>query len=418
MWPVQISLAHFCENDGPTSVLCTEVVKAPCPACPSDRSDASSIRNCAGADKEENEAFRKRSVGRPSTAGCEQEVDEGTFHMADLEEAIKADATAPTSAAQEVHDKTRNNHLQDDQDKVNPLAKQDGGCLSCSISLPEETISRLPSWAPGSPRKDGMGRNGGPIMRTTERVCAHWTQQVGLEAEAAAECKFHHSSPQSFESATSTSSCYPHEYIYWTTSSPWAPNTYSILRRSTIRTLSCEQIHRGLTYGALAFTDPVDGYTVAFKFRLKDPYARGSQRHYALIALMGKNPTHEHRSTAIIWRVFEEIARKLMARAENVIQQGKTAGNGRGGRKPPMSGSSFLTGRAADPDGFPRRNGGLHIRARGLAEMVGDELIFAHLHREFTCLLQTLGRHFGRASFKPSEHPRHHIRTSTSFRHI
>ena len=57
--------------------------------------------------------------------------------------------------------------------------------------------------------------------------------------------------------------------------------------------------------------------------------------------------------------------------------------------------SSFLTGRTRDPDGYPRRNGAANMRARGLAEMVGDELFFARLHKDFVHLLQILGRQFG-----------------------
>ncbi len=74
--------------------------------------------------------------------------------------------------------------------------------------------------------------------------------------------------------------------------------------------------------------------------------------------------------------------------------------------------SSFLTGRTVDPDGYPRRSGGSNVRARGLAEMVGDELIFAHVHGEFTYLLQNLGRQLGGMSITPPKrdgggHPAH-----------
>lgn len=107
-----------------------------------------------------------------------------------------------------------------------------------------------------------------------------------------------------------------------------------------------------------------------------------------------------YKVTATIWRAFRRIAAGIIARTESVILQGKVEENVRGGRKPLMPGSSFLTGRTLDPDGYPRRNGGSNMRARGLAEMVGDELIFAHIHGEFTYLLQNLGRQFSEVSFK------------------
>lgn len=325
--------------------------------------------------------------------------------MADLQEAIEPHTdSAPDStstrigASPEVQRESRGSGPDKGRYKPDKVLSDDGGCVSCSISLPEDTISQLPAWAPGSPRKGGVGRNGSPVMRTTEKVFAHWNQHPVVEDEA--EVKFQQSTPESFASDASIAAYHPHELIYRTTCSPIEPNTYSILRRATIRTLSCEQLPRGLTSGALSFADPVDGYTVAYKFRLSDPYARGCQRHYALIALVGQDPKRMFKVTAIIWRAFRRIAAGIIARTERVILQGKMEENVRGGRKPLMPGSSFLTSRTLDPDGYPRRNGASNMRARGLAEMVGDELIFAHIHGEFTYLLQNLGRQFSEVSFK------------------
>ena len=329
----------------------------------------------------------------------------GSFDMADLQEVIEPSTESvadlpltSTDATQETQGESRGRALDNGRYKPYKVPGVDGGCASCSISLPENTISQLPAWAPGSPRKDGYGRNGSPVMRTTEKVFVHWNQQHAADVEA--DDKFQQSTPESFASDGSMAACHPHELIYRTTCSPIDPNTYSILRRATIRTLSCEQLFRGLTSGALSFDDPVDGYTVAYKFRLPDPYARGCQRHYALIALVGQDPTRMYRVTAIIWRAFRRIAAGIIARTENVILQGKVEESVRGGRKPLTPGSSFLTARTLDPDGYPRRNGGSNVRARGLAEMVGDELIFAHIHGEFTYLLQNLGRQFSEVSFK------------------
>ena len=288
------------------------------------------------------------------------------------------------------------------EERRNPALKalgDDGGCVSCSISLPGSTISQLPVWAPGSPKKDGIGRNGSPVMRTTEKVFGHWSQNS--ESEVEDDPKFPQSSPTSFASDTSRSSCHSHEFIYRTTSSPIDPNTYAILRRATIRALSCEQLPRGLTSGALSFGDPVDGYTVAYKFRLPDPFARGCQRYYALLALAGQDSARMYKATPIIWRAFRRVAEGIMARTETVIVQSQTVENVRGGWKPAMPVSSFLTGRTVDPDGYPRRSGGSNVRARGLAEMVGDELIFAHVHGEFTYLLQNLGKQLGGMSVQP-----------------
>lgn len=329
-----------------------------------------------------------------------------TFDPDDLQDAITTQAGPGTvsqspdgSRKQGYQHKTEGNRSDGRQDTSYKVLGDDGGCVSCSISLPSATISQLPVWAPGSPKKDGIGRNGSPVMRTTEKVFGHWNQNP--ESDADDEPKFPQSSPTSFASDTSTSSSHPHEFIYRTTSSPIDPNTYSILRRATIRALSCEQLPRGLTSGALSFGDPVDGYTVAFKFRLPDPYARGCQRYYALLALAGQDSARMYKATPIIWRAFRRIAEGIMTRTETVIVQSQTVENVRGGWKPAMPVSSFLTGRTVDPDGYPRRSGGTNVRARGLAEMVGDELIFAHVHGEFTYLLQNLGKQLGGMSVKP-----------------
>lgn len=407
---LQLSLAHFCENDGPTSILCTQVFPVSCLACWPDRSGGSSIGECVGADSAEDVRYGESGVGRPSaslsdSSRRDEVLDVGSFDMADLQQAIDPHTgCAPLSvstkpgATQEAQRESRGGALDNGRYKPYKVLGEDGGCVSCSISLPEDTVSQLPAWAPGSPRKGGNGRNGSPVMRTTEKVFAHWNQQPVAEAEA--EDKFQQSTPDSFASDASMAACHPHELIYRTTCSPIDPNTYSILRRATIRTLSCEQLPRGLTSGALSFADPVDGYTVAYKFRLSDPYARGCQRHYALIALVGQDPTRMYKVTAIIWRAFRRIAAGILARTERVILQGKLEDNVRGGRRPLMPGASFLTSRTLDPDGYPRRTGGSNMRARGLAEMVGDELIFAHIHGEFTYLLQNLGRQFSEVSFK------------------
>lgn len=55
--------------------------------------------------------------------------------------------------------------------------------------------------------------------------------------------------------------------------------------------------------------------------------------------------------------------------------------------------SSFLTQRPRDPDGQPRRAG--QTQPRNLAEIIGDENIFAILHQYFVHVLRCLGDRFG-----------------------
>lgn len=367
-----------------------------CASCWPPGSVSSSIQ---GLDEDETEDRKcKKRQPRLSSKKENRIPDGGSFDLAELHDALDAETAAGLQSPIRtmtlgLSTRIERNDAQDSRNEPYQSQGDDGGCVSCSISLPDGTISQLPLWAPGSPKKGGTGRNGSPVMRTTEKVFGNWNQDSGAEVEETPH--FQQSSPDSFVSNTSRSSCHPHELIYRTTSSPIDPDTYSILRRATIRTLSCEQLPRGLTSGAISFGDPVDGYTVAYKFRLPDPYARGCQRYYALLALAGQDPGRVYKATPIIWKAFRRIAASIMSKAEGTISHNQPSENTRGGRKQAMPISSFLTGRTIDPDGYPRRNGGSSTRARGLAEMVGDELIFAHLHGEFTYLLQNLGRQLG-----------------------
>ncbi len=305
--------------------------------------------------------------------------------LAHLDEATAL--TSPTSPTSSSESFERLRH------KPYTVPSDGGGCVSCTISIPSTVSSKLPSGAPGSPRVDGIGRNGSPILRSKWAVPASPSQQWSFEGDD--ETSFPQSSPESYASGSSRSSDHTHTLTYLTTSSPVESNTYSLLRRACIRTLSCEQLPRGLTCGPLSFGDPIAGYTIAYKFRLPDPHARGRQRYYALLALAGQDPGRSFKAMPVIWRAFERMAAGIMANTERAILNDKTTEVNKEENRSVAPVSSFLTGRTRDPDGYPRRNGAANMRARGLAEMVGDELFFARLHKDFVHLLQILGRQFG-----------------------
>ena len=261
------------------------------------------------------------------------------------------------------------------------------------MSLPEDTSKKLPAGAPGSPKANGTGMNGSPILRSREYLQIYGSQQSDSDSEKD-EPTVHRSSPESF--ASDASSIYhKHTLTYISTSTPLESNTFSIVRRAIIRTLSCEQLPRGLTAGQLSFGDPINGYAIAYKFRISDPHARGGHRKYALLAL-ASNERRACQATAFIWTRFQHIAAGIMARTEHAIQQSK--GIGADGDENSTSNvmpiSSFLTGRMTDPDGYPR-NGGARPRPRGLPDIVGDEKFFAELHLDFICLLRDLRWRFG-----------------------
>lgn len=126
--------------------------------------------------------------------------------------------------------------------------------------------------------------------------------------------------------------------------------------------------------------------------------ARGKRRSYALVALAGKDAGRAFRACPVIWRAFGRIASGIVSSAEKYQEDEKRReeeqnGASRAGGRQYTPVSSFLTGRALDPDGQPRRLG--QIRARNLAEIVGNQYIFAEIHANFVALLQQLGTMFG-----------------------
>ncbi|MCJ1256757.1 hypothetical protein MMC24_004581 [Lignoscripta atroalba] len=286
-------------------------------------------------------------------------------------------------------------------DGSKPLSGLSSGgdeCASCSISLPDDTSSKLPAGAPGSPRKDGTSRNGSPLLRSKEAIHACGNEVLDYEND---HVRLDSNPPASFESHGSAPSCHTHTLTYISTAAPADSNTFSMLRRATIRTLSGEQLPRGQTLGPLWFGDSLTGYTIGYKFRLADAHARGRQRYYAMIALVGSDARRAFEAGAYIWAFFEQIAVHIIQTAERVARRNTVAGDNVAEKREFTPISSFLTGRTVDPDGFPRRIGAANVRASGLAELVGNENFFFELHKNFVVSLQNLGRLFDGMTFEP-----------------
>ncbi|KAI9822575.1 MAG: hypothetical protein M1827_000294 [Pycnora praestabilis] len=291
---------------------------------------------------------------------------------------------------------------------------EEEACANCCLSLPKEFSESLPDGFPGSPKKDGKGRNGSPTLRSkgafmTYSSHAEWEEEVDWNGDWA-----HHDyagkyteSPDelptpaihpSMTSSTSSSSPEPHTHTltFLTSHNPPSPSYYSMLRRSCIRSLTCENLPRGSPSGAIMFGDPVAGYTIAYIFRLSDPSARGRRRSYALIALAGRDVLKAADLFHEISLKFKGIAESMTAMADQVSiaeamhlkYEQKRAGN-----KDITPVSSFLSGRTVDPDGYPRRAG--DIRAKGLPELVGEDNLFVRIHQEFVQMLEYLGSTHG-----------------------
>lgn len=356
-------MTHFCEVHGPTSIICSQVLPFACTQCHPDPDHHSEPATPESKSPE-------KSAATPDTKSQSPKIEDHPYFL------------RPQAASVE--------------DRSSRVGNTDGDtCASCSLSLPEDVSKQLPSGPPGT----GKGANGSPVLRSREVVYSCGNSHSDMDDDAT-DSHTHASPPESLHSSSvaSDASCHTHILTYLSLRGPPKPADYTLLRRSSIRTLSCELLPRGLSSGPICFGDSAAGYTIAYIFRLPDPMARGKRRSYALVALAGKDAGRAFRACPVIWRAFGRIASSIVGAAERFQEEEKrreeqsSPGSKPGSRQyPPVS--SFLTGRAMDPAGQPRRLG--QIRARNLAEIVGNEYIFAELHAHFVALLQQLGSMFG-----------------------
>ncbi|KAI9685277.1 MAG: hypothetical protein M1822_004650 [Bathelium mastoideum] len=211
-----------------------------------------------------------------------------------------------------------------------------------------------------SPTKDGKGRHGSPVLRTSEGLvvpgCALNSEDefdessspdLGSTTESSdteqpkpprsttsttlripSNLARSHAAISSPSTASSTSSSalyttrhhtHRHTIDYVTTRQPPSPTAYTLLRRACINTLSVESLPRGASAGFLFFGDAHKGYTLAYVFRVPDPRARGRWRTYALLMLGGHAGWRTTRAYRAVTRAFENMAARIVRMANAVI---------------------------------------------------------------------------------------------------
>ncbi|KAL4920967.1 vesicle coat protein [Aspergillus aurantiobrunneus] len=383
-----LSLTHFCEVHGPTSIICSQVLPFSCSQCYPEKPNSS---------PEDTPATSHETA---SSHGLHSRHASGKHSPTSKSPAKSVDDSDTPHKIEDYPCFVRRQSKAAETQKLNILGGADGDtCASCSLTLPEDVSKQLPPGAPGTARSDGKGKNGSHVLRSREVVSSCGTNHTDPD-DSMHDSHIHGSLPDSLHSSSVASdvSCHNHILTYLSLRGPPNPADYALLRRSSIRTLSCELLPRGLSSGPLCFGDSNAGYTIAYIFRLPDPMARGKRRSYALVALAGKDARKAFRACPIIWRAFDRIATSIYNAAEKFQEEEKhqkeqnTVASRPGNRQyTPVS--SFLTGRAVDPDGQLRRPG--QVRARNLTEIVGNPYLFAELHGSFVSLLQQLGSMFG-----------------------
>ena len=240
-------------------------------------------------------------------------------------------------------------------------------------------------------------------------------------------------------STTSERTPYHFHYVsYTSTREPIQPDSFSLIRASCLRALSFETLPRPpptstptsspqlnnspsfvttqsagstATGGPIFFGDALAGYTTAYIFRIPDMHARGHKRVYAFLALSTHKERLAMKTFSMVSTAFRDLATWIQQLAEaeaertsttNTSPIGSVMYSGGGQPQPPPStfdspsgvdrtSSSFLAGGSA----FTRRMGGgpgaSSLKARGLAELVGQPDFFIELHGKFVQMLFEVG---------------------------
>jgi hypothetical protein len=314
-------------------------------------------------------------------------------------------------------------------------------CDNCQMTVPKKYSEKLPNGAPGSPCKDGRGRNGSPVLRSSQNYPVRRPRSRDDASSTDSSDMSDTEQSKSYESADSippspmivSRGLHTHTLNYISTSQPQSPQTYSLLRRTCIRTLSTEVLPLSKPSGPIMFGDSVAGYTIAYVFRLQDPRSRGAKRTYALIAMAGRDCRRATKAMVKITEVFQGIANRIVALAERVLERESAASQQSLSRPttaipstPPLGTSassmppqftsprqdryfssiassptrnitpvsSFLSAKKVDPDGFPRVSRDV-MKAKSLIEIVGQESFFVELHTVFCGLLHLLIKQYG-----------------------
>ncbi|TGZ80213.1 hypothetical protein EX30DRAFT_379628 [Ascodesmis nigricans] len=342
-----ISLAHFCEDHGPTSILCTQVIPPSCPLCyphtqlhPIARTPSNSSSSTPPPSSHGLNTYRARD-GRSSEntpASSPRILSPSGTPPSSPRGGFSPQPVAPTSAA-----------------------AADMGCKSCSITIPQK-INAAGTTAPG-------GRDGKPRFRSTEGypVSSNYFLDDGEIA----------SSP--------TPSTHTHTITYLSCRAPSLAQRFYTVRQSCIRTLNCE-----VTPGPIMFGDHTLGYTIANVFKINDPKARGGRRTYAFLC-MSPHQKALIQSWSLITATFQSMAAEInSAVLEALARENKC-------KPPPLSPTASVSSRG--PEGFlRRRNIGDGNTQRSLAELTGMDDVFVVIHTKFVQLLSSLTKLYGFAT--------------------
>jgi len=426
-----LCLGTYCETHGPAVIFCTEGLPVGCATCFED--DSMSTRR-PSSSRSLNPADGLAAITRSSnrTNSTSSDVPSGDF--AALQISAKTSPSIPASpppsprvvalqgtqgGSNRRDSSFRKTYDENDKKRAIP-------CEICALTLPKQT------------KEGNMVATNGPILRTRkpyERINAPSPPKTdssnssnSSDSENAISSKPSHRRTRSrtlvrvgtssSDSSSFSTNSHDHFLDYTSSHEPLSPNSFSMVRQSCLRTLSCETLPPSSTPntasptspfinspfssgpssaistsgGPIFFGDPQAGYTTAYIFRLPDPNARGRRRIYALMALSTHRERAAMQSFSLLSDAFRNIAAYIQGLAEAELERSEAVNSPRMSNSDERMGNSnnntptsaFLSGRNRGPDG---KFAGMSLRARGLAELVGMPDFFFELHKLFVQLL-------------------------------
>ncbi len=477
----QLCLAHYCDVHGPTPLMVTEGLPVPCSTCyedesrgysgaPSDR-PRTSTRPPGESDPAVtaiNEALRRINLsGMPRSSSVPASEQEAQTYRAALRRAAQTAAsgsaieTPPQSPrlpqGPGLQPQRARHEFRRTYDEY--VTRRAGPCENCALTLPRRQEGDKESGFDSQPERGPTLRTRAPCARvfggadSTSPPSSQNSSSSPSEDESTARPRLSHRrtttaisvASRSSASSAATAGAHTHYLDYTSTHEPVAPNSFSIVRASCLRTLSLETLPRAPATGAPAagssvstptaspvtpafvtthsvgsaasggpifFGDPAAGYTTAYIFRIPDIHARGHKRVYAFLALSTHRERLAMKTFGFVAAAFRDMAAWIQAMAEAEAERSLAESSGSSGASPVVpgpgygsfpadlpppvsgSGSSFLMGGAG---GLSRRMGagfggsGVALKPRGLAELVGLPDFFIELHSRFVRLLLELG---------------------------
>lgn len=438
-----MSLAHFCEEHGPTQIICTQALPVECHTCnPSS----------ASLPSQEADAQASKIVNR------DERVDSGV-RLDDSTPTLASSLTTPSATSRS------SNGSCFALERQTLRCYSSGGesarrvCASCSFDVPKELGSSQSSDVTASSlSSDGESSGNSAVLRTRASYLARGSasiassdgeardphsQSTSLSSSASSAGPKHvsfsfppgHSPTEARLSRTRTNASasssgskasiqtHRHTVTYMTTPTLMSPKANTTLRQTITRAFSFEQLPRS-DAASMLFGDPANGYTVAFVFHVQDAAARGRKRTYALLAMGSASICNV---IGFIVKSFAKIAEHIQQKVSSKPERDNMArlsnssiGMGNGvkimstvkERQEPVEDKqssrkctinlnrrSFINAqKASDPrsgsGGFNCPSFSKDVRAKGLPEIVGDDSFFVDIHVQFVRAMIKLNRHY------------------------